>query len=128
LTSPDAATVATSQSELASRTARTFEQSPEQLALLHSLVVSHIQLMFPTGTPTVDEVAARQPEIHEAIEQSPPHAAALREMAAQWEKLGGPNTQSHEVHADAILLAIGAGLVLGAIIVGAVCLVIAAKD
>ena len=109
--------------------ARVLDESPDDVELLHGMVIRQIHEAFPSGSPqpTQDDLMREvYPRVTAAVDASPDHKAALERMAQKY----GAAQQAHERAAagngapvrDVILVAIGVGLLLGTIIVGGICL------
>jgi hypothetical protein len=102
---------------------RAMDQSPDEVELLHRLIIMVLQERFPNATavPQHELVHALEPVVRARMESSPRHRAAMDAIMSRYEGL----RTNEEIRLDrdernSIIIAIGTGMALGVLIVVAV--------
>jgi hypothetical protein len=110
---------------------RALDQSPAEVEQLHRLIITVLHEKFPhaTDAPQHELFHALEPTVRARIESSEAHKAALAAIVSRFEALPGSEKigAKRRPHHHAIVVAVIAGLIIGAVIVGVIILYLAVK-
>jgi hypothetical protein len=110
---------------------RALDQSPAEVEQLHRLIIGVRHEKFPNATdaPQHELFHALEPTVRARIESSEAHKASLAAIVSRFEALPGSEKigAKRRPHHHAIVVAVIAGLIIGAVIVGVIVIYLAVK-